>query len=184
MSIFTGDFSGTCVLLEQKLGRSLLSLACRHHIFETLIGAVFSLKIGPSRGPLVPLFARFQKSWKDIDKSKYDAGINNKDIRCAVKDIGDDIKVFCKNELKKDIIRHVYQELLQLTLVFLGAGTSESISFRAPCAMHHARWMARAVYSLKIYLFRTQFKLKPREEKSLQEINIYIIRFLTGLVYL
>lgn len=68
-------------------------------------------------------------------------------------DSGDDIIQFCKDELKKEIIRHDYQELLELALAFLGAGTTHKISFRAPGAMHHAMWMSKAL-CLKIYLFR------------------------------
>ncbi|KAK2702108.1 hypothetical protein QYM36_019238 [Artemia franciscana] len=37
----TGRISGACVLLEQQLGKELLSLACRHHIMELVIGAAF-----------------------------------------------------------------------------------------------------------------------------------------------
>ena len=33
-------------LLEQKQGRELLSLACRHHIMKLFIGAVFEVYFG------------------------------------------------------------------------------------------------------------------------------------------
>ena len=33
----TGRLAGACVFLEQKLGKELLSLACRHHIMELII---------------------------------------------------------------------------------------------------------------------------------------------------
>jgi len=32
----TGHRNGTCVLLEHKIGKDLLWLACRHHILEVL----------------------------------------------------------------------------------------------------------------------------------------------------
>ena len=38
----TGHISGVCTLIQQKLGRELLFLACRHHVLELLVGgAVF-----------------------------------------------------------------------------------------------------------------------------------------------
>lgn len=41
----TGCWQGAAVLLEQLLGRSLLSCPCRHHISEVLLGAAFELKV-------------------------------------------------------------------------------------------------------------------------------------------
>jgi hypothetical protein len=39
----TGWIAGACVLLEKKLEKELLLLACRHHIMELIIGAVFKV---------------------------------------------------------------------------------------------------------------------------------------------
>ena len=44
----------------------------------------------------------------------------------------------------------------------------------APGAMHHARWMAKALYTLKIWIFRGQFKLTKREEQGIREICIFV----------
>lgn len=45
--------------------------------------------------------------------------------------------------------------------------SGKKITFRAPGAMHHAWWMSKAIYSIKIYLFKDQFKLTARELKGL-----------------
>ena len=37
----TGRTNGACVIVEQKLGRDLTYLACRHHIMELIAGAAF-----------------------------------------------------------------------------------------------------------------------------------------------
>ncbi|ESN95740.1 hypothetical protein HELRODRAFT_184448, partial [Helobdella robusta] len=47
----TGTSSGACVLLEKLLHRNLLHFACRHHVHELIIGEVFTVLFGPSRGP-------------------------------------------------------------------------------------------------------------------------------------
>lgn len=39
----------------------------------------------------------------------------------------------------------------------MGHVPPRGIQFRAPGPVHNARWMARAIYSLKVYLFRSQF---------------------------
>lgn len=45
--------------------------------------------------------------------------------------------------------------------------------------MHHARWMAKAIYSLKIFIFRDEFKLTNREIRDLRQVCIFVI-----LIYL
>ena len=62
--------------------------------------------------------------------------------------------------------RDDYQEFLHLSFLFLG-GQKGSQSFRAPGPTHHARWMGKGIYALKIYLFKAQFKLTARESKSI-----------------
>lgn len=49
----------------------------------------------------------------------------------------------------------------------------------APGAMHHARWMAKVLYAMKIWLFRQQFKLTAREEKGARDLALFAV-----LVYL
>lgn len=55
----TGAETAACVLLEKKLGRDLISLACRHHIMELIVAKVFETLMGPSSGPNVKLFHIF-----------------------------------------------------------------------------------------------------------------------------
>ena len=45
----------------------------------------------------------------------------------------------------------------------------------APGAMHQARWMAKVIYSLKIWMFRSQFKLTKKEEKGLREVCLFSV---------
>lgn len=69
-----------------------------------------------------------------------------------------------------------YAELLKLVIICLGGIPSSGISFRAPGAFHHARWMAKAIYCLKIYLFRAQFNLTARELNGIRAICEFIVR--------
>ena len=62
----SGASGGVCVLLERELGRQLLYLACRHHIYELQMKHV-SVKVGcPTKGVDDPLFAKFRDSWNEI----------------------------------------------------------------------------------------------------------------------
>ena len=41
-------------------------------------------------------------------------------------------------------------------------------------SQHNARRMSKSIYSLKVRMLRTQFKLTPREEKGLRDICIFV----------
>ena len=58
----TGHLNGACVLLEQKLRKSLLWLPCRHHVWEAVCGNVFKKLSRPN----VTLFRFFQEFWPNI----------------------------------------------------------------------------------------------------------------------
>lgn len=43
-------------------------------------------------------------------------------------------------------------------------------------AMHHARWIAKAIGSLKIFLLRDQFDFKENEYDGIRDVCIFIVR--------
>jgi len=43
-----------------------------------------------------------------------------------------------------------YREFLELVAIFLGSVPARGVRFMAPGAMHHARWLSKVTYSLKI----------------------------------
>lgn len=59
----TGRNNGACRLIEKKLGRDLLWLPCRHHMYEVILRAAFEVKMGGTSAPNVLLFKRFQQEW-------------------------------------------------------------------------------------------------------------------------
>jgi hypothetical protein len=170
----TGEYSGACVLLEQKLDEELLAFACRHHIPELVIGIVFESTVETqSRGPNITIFERFSKAWPEIDKSKH-CGLEQDDMATyfppAVKQ---DLVNFINSQLniKKD--RKDYDEFLSLALLMLGEQcgqqNSGQITIKKPGAISRARWMAKLIYSLKIYLFRHQFPMSGKVEFFLRK---------------
>ncbi|KAF0744055.1 Uncharacterized protein FWK35_00030830, partial [Aphis craccivora] len=83
---------------------------------------------------------------------------------------------FVKEHLKILQLRNDYKELLELTMIFLGDKPNNTIFFHTPGAIHHARWMAKAIYCLKAFMFRNLFKLTISEEDGLRDICIFIVR--------
>ncbi|XP_039315242.1 uncharacterized protein LOC120359881 isoform X1 [Solenopsis invicta] len=173
----TGRLKGACYLLEQKLDRDILFLACRHHIFEIVLQGVFDeIQLFPSKGPDVPLFKRFKNTWKDIDQTQYLTWLSDASVREMLKDDANEILLYAKKKIEEDLPRDDYQEFLELIIIFLGETPSRGIHFHQPGACHLARWMAKAIYCLKIYMFRQQFKLTHKEEKALRRICCFIIK--------
>ncbi|XP_076298485.1 uncharacterized protein LOC143217788 [Lasioglossum baleicum] len=73
-----GHLQGACVILEHVIGRYLLYLPCRHHMYEIVLRAVFEKKMSHSTGPNVPIFKRFQQAWPNINKLNFHCGVEDR----------------------------------------------------------------------------------------------------------
>ena len=69
-----------------------------------------------------------------------------------ISDIKDDTIAFAVNHLESSQKRD-YGDLLELVVIFLGGCPTRGVRFMALGALSHTQWMAKAIYSLKIYLF-------------------------------
>ena len=170
----TGRNNGACVLIEQQLKTDLLYFACRHHVLELLLAEAFKTVMGPTSGPNVTMFKRFQEYWQFIDQSQFETGDSHPDVRPLLDPVEKDW--FQSTIINHKGLRDDYRELLELTVIFLGQIPPRGIRFLAPGPMHHARWMSKAIYALKVWMFRSQFKLTVKEEKGLQQIAIFVSR--------
>jgi hypothetical protein len=167
----TGRRNGACVLLEQKLDKDMLHFACRHHIFEVVLGGVFKESLGMSSGPDIAIFKRFQQNWQFIDQRNYETGAS----LAATASCKYRVIAFAECQLKLCQPRDDYREFLELAIIFLGGIPPRGVHFCAPGVMHHARWMAKALYTFKIWMFRSQFSLTGREEKGLRDVCLFLI---------
>ncbi|ESO11094.1 hypothetical protein HELRODRAFT_167628 [Helobdella robusta] len=174
----TGTSSGTCVLLEKLLHRNLLHFACRHHVHELIIGEVFTVLFGPSCGPNIGMFERFRAYWPNINQSNHkpldDDRMNHSLLQMMRSDIVPSLTCFLSAD-SSYIPREDYKELVELCLLVLGypMQTDGKYHFRVPGAYHMARWMAKVIYCLKMYLFHNEFKLTATETKSLTEFCLF-----------
>lgn len=71
--------------------------------------------------------------------------------------------------------RDDYKELLQLTLLFLGETPPGGVKFYQPGAISEARFMSKALYSLKLVMFASQVKLTAREKKGLKSFCVFVV---------
>ena len=171
----TGRLNGACVLIEQNLERELLLFACRHHIYELVLKSVFESKItSVTNSPDIPLFKQFRDNWKNINPNAIETCTDFvKRHICDATITG--LVLFLNYELQKSIIRDDYRELIELSIIFLGGDQDSKIKIRPPGAMHQARWMARAIYSLKICLLQSQFKISAKDKQAVQDICLFIV---------
>lgn len=169
----TGINIGACTLLKKHLGCDLLDFACRHHIYELNLKCVFEIKLNASSAPTVSIFERFMKFWPNINQSSFKSGMEDEAVLMQISQAErEQAKKFCNDQLTKSQVRADYKEFLELALIFLG----ERFKFHTPGATSNARWMSKAIYSLKIYVFRDQFTLTKREACGIRDVCIFLIR--------
>lgn len=172
----TGRINGACVLLEQKFDRDLLIFACRHHVYELVLKSVFDVKMQEvTTGPDIPIFKRFQENYKNLDRNKIQCSREILEAHFSHFEI-ESLIHFYEAKLKGEFVRDDYRELVELSILFMGGDADRrELKIRPPGAMHRARWMARAIYSLKISLLSSQFILTKKEKAALQDVCVFIV---------
>ena len=171
----SGPRNGACILLEQKLDKDMLWCACRHHILEIMLEAVVNLLLVLQKIQIL-IFKRFQTNWEFIDRSTYDIIASDEALHSAVSGVASQIVEFAKRQLEQFQPQDDYRELLELTIIFLGGVPARGVSFRAPAGLHRARWMAKSIYSLKIWMLKGRFKLTKREQKGIADICLFTVK--------
>lgn len=79
--------------------------------------------------------------------------------------------------LKDEIFpREDYRELLELTVIFLGGQIPPPRKFvlRKPGAYHHARFMHKEIYYLKLFLISERFALSDVEKSQIKRMATFI----------
>lgn len=178
----TGHKNGAAVILERDLlKRTLFWAPCKHHIRELALKEIFQMKVGPTSGPTMAIFDRFKEAWPTIDKEKYKSGMVDEEVKKHMNAaMVDEIKEFCLNELYSKQPRDDYREFLELTILFIGGEIPNTRkrntvrTFAPPGGCSNARWMMKAIYSLKIYLFRSEFHMSKQQIEGIREFCIFV----------
>ena len=102
------------------LEKDILYLACRNHIHEIMLQAVFFATMGPSTSPDIPLFMRFKNNWTQISADDYQPGIKDVEVANAFQRVKTDVLQFCLQQIEEAQPRNDYNELLELSIIFVG----------------------------------------------------------------
>ena len=73
--------------------------------------------------------------------------------------------------------RDDYKELIELIIIWLG-GHVCNFSFKMPGADHHARWVSKAIYFMKLALLEKQFQMTDVQRLQVRKMAEFI-----GLFY-
>ena len=162
----TGGEIGACKLLEDHLDKPILWLACRHHIYELHIKHVVEAVTGVTKDPGVKLFRRLKSEWNNlvIDDSKlvkFDHKQSNSWLCYQARTV---LAWAEDHYLVGTWPRCDYKELLELVIIWLG-GELKSFSFKFPGADHHARWLSKGIYYMKLALLSEQFEMDQKEKE-------------------
>jgi hypothetical protein len=153
----TGARNGAAVLLEAKLDKKLLYLACRHHILKLLAEASFLgtfweidrffsingrkrifLETFHSLGPKIQMFEEFQKNWSTIDKGTFFPMTKANFAGSTLQTLRQEAVAVLEQSLSENFPRDDYREVVELSLLVLGANPQEARS-KPPCPLDGPR---------------------------------------------
>lgn len=182
-NVNSGKFRGVSVLLEKELKRPLLYLACRHHILEIVMAEVFACTIEQNahiNGPKIPFFETFSSTYYDpaanFRKEQYHSCHGDYFFDVLTADEKINLKTFCENTLNISQPRSDYAELLKLCLLLISPVGSIAYKIQAPGAYNRARFMCRAIYTIKIYLYRHQLDLSDDKLDAVRQLILFVIK--------
>ena len=157
----TGAENGACRYLEDWLENPIFWLGCRHHVHELHVKRVVQEVTGLTKDPGVTIFRRLKSEWYKIEidynnLSKFDYT----SVPAWMQEEGAAVLAWAEQELGKNTWpRADYRELLELTIVCLG-GEVPGFEFHLPGPDHHARWMSKNIYFLKLKLLSSNKQRK------------------------
>jgi len=117
-------------------------------------------------------------NWQFIDQDKYQSSSTNPDIDKLVASKYWNLPVFNLKCSSRD-----YREFLEISMIYLGHGPPRprGIHIQSPGAMQRARWLAKVLYSIKIWLFREQFLMTKTELKGIAAVAAFgVVVYLSG----
>ena len=180
----TGVLKGAATFLEAELNTKLLWLACRHHIYEFILGAVWTRIFGPTKSKNNLEFKEFQERWKDIDKCLPTATLSEfSDEQLNTfknKTISLFQDVHCQEDSK--LPRDDYKESCELALIMLSVKPHRWLKkdhWLSPGAFSNARWMASLLYAPKMLAFGQQ--MENWSEEYMNKIEKFVT--FTSLLY-
>ena len=159
----SGHKNGSCTIFEREfVGKKLLWLACRHHIYELILKNVYKSLFGKTTSPDNDNFKFFRDvSWQVIDTTRPHSTLTfktriEKSRRNYVVDFY--LRILRQSDDKHIFPRNDYRECTEVMLQILGEDCPRGPRWYKPGAIHQARWMTAILYPAKIFAFQDQIE--------------------------
>ncbi|KAF0301142.1 hypothetical protein FJT64_026491 [Amphibalanus amphitrite] len=134
--------------------------------------------MGPCTGPDDKLFGKFQRQWNSLDKTDVTNASDTLPGKIEGSEMLSALKARTVPVITEALVqaqpRDDYKELLQLVLLFLGETTVDEIPLKRRGAHHHARWMAKGIYALKLFLLQRQFQMTSDELRGITSVSLFV----------
>ena len=67
-----------------------------------------------------------------------------------------------------------YREMAELALIIFGGTSPRAVHWSHPGVIHQARWMARNLYSMKMFMFAEQLEYDEETVVKLERLNFFL----------
>ena len=147
----SGADSGACRYLEIWIDTPILWLACRRHVAELHIGTAMKHIMGTTTEPGEKLFRRLRDQWREINIDYSEFVLSDfSEAPHGLDEVAREMLTWARERLlQKTFPRDDYKEFMELVVISLG-GEVEGFMLKLPGPDHHARWMSKCIYSLKL----------------------------------
>ena len=148
---------------------------------ETLARHAFDAIRGNTGSPFEAEHLQFKDSWNSLAPKITMDRLNKFNMKeligSELETLSHEVLQFCNHALASSTFkRGDYQELCELIVLYLG-GNVPNFKFKRPGACHHARFMAKAIYSLKMSLCSQFYAMDRDTEKILQRTALFCALF-------
>ena len=195
----SGRNIGAAKLLDDALGRACLWLACRRHAAERHCVHANGIVCGETKSPEEKLFKHFKKNFhlidtRDIQQFKWEG---DQDSLVGPFKLSTELALSVKTWAENCCVngsfpREDYWELLELVTHVLGGVIRRQsminkdkpprvvgFQMEQPGAFHHARFMAKAIYYVKMYMVLHQLNgnglVTADQAAQVERMSRYII---------
>lgn len=170
----TGYRTGVCVRIEEFLQMELLRFMCRHHIYDLILKHVGQFLFGHTTAPTFDFgCSQLKNNWENLSLSQFLP--YDDEFECELyMNFRENAVHSLKIQTETFQIRDDYAELTDLALKFFNESNVEKKRFMVPGAVSNARWMAKAIYTLKSYLFRHQLDIEESLHSRLRRFALFI----------
>ena len=174
----SGLKKGAHFRIEKDVGHAILELECRKHVQELHVTHANKAVFGATKAPQKLHYKEFKNAWSFLnldpstlvmfDREKY--ANNTFFLEKAVESLQ-----WAENHLeKKTFPRDDYRELNELIVVYLGGQVPGGFRPKRKGAMHEARFMADAIFTLSVELFSNVHKVDIKLSEQIHKMAIFI----------